>query len=64
MSATSTETATEVREIVGHWFDRSFIRRDGVLYEEWFSLNGELRSVCIKESDIPRQAIYDKPIRY
>jgi hypothetical protein len=53
-----------VREIVGYFFDREYIRRDGVLYEEWCSYGGH-HSRQITEAEIPATATrYNPPIAY
>jgi hypothetical protein len=57
-------TEQAVNEILGHYFDHTYVRRKGVLYDEWMGF-GDVCRIKITEEEIPAKAFrYNPPIRY
>lgn len=62
--ASLTDLAESVNEIIGWYYDHTYVRRNGVLYDEWMTWNTVSRQQ-IAEHEIPEAATRCvPPIRY
>ena len=53
-----------MNEIIASYFDHNYVRRDGILYDEWMCF-GEVCQSRIKDDEIPQGAFrHNPPIVY